>query len=383
MRKWLTRILIVVAALGLLAGGGIYIMYRSYYVRVHGSLPTRVTDATLLKYRESVRQAQGTNLKGKDFAGATAEALYAVAFDTKTAWPSEAKLPPGFNPSGVLEAGKDPGLGLRGLHKQGLTGRGVVVAVIDKPMLAAHREFTGRIKYVEVYPGHEKNRTLHFHGAAVASILAGATVGVAPESSLYYFAVPDNGKNFPNYTEALNQILRLNATLPPAERIRVVSISDGFGPDEAQQPEKAAYLEAVRKAEESGIVVIHCAEPYPLPFSVAGAMPGRNRDDAESYDPWLMTTRLAPGQPPTRDLLLPGDYRTTASNADTEAYGYWGEGGRSWTAPYLAGVVALGLQVNADKSPDDVRQALADTATETAKGLRLVNPAGFIERMRL
>jgi len=39
----------------------------------------------------------------------------------------------------------EPGLGLRALHEQGYTGRGVNVAIIDGPLLADHEEFGDRL----------------------------------------------------------------------------------------------------------------------------------------------------------------------------------------------------------------------------------------------
>lgn len=48
--------------------------------------------------------------------------LEKVLFDTNTIWPN--KLPKNFNPTTQLLNGKDPGLGIRALHKKGITGKG-------------------------------------------------------------------------------------------------------------------------------------------------------------------------------------------------------------------------------------------------------------------
>ncbi|MFY9475459.1 hypothetical protein [Candidatus Darwinibacter acetoxidans] len=42
-----------------------------------------------------------------------------------------------------------PGLGLRALHEQGYTGKGVNVAIIDGPLLVDHEEFSGRLVHFE------------------------------------------------------------------------------------------------------------------------------------------------------------------------------------------------------------------------------------------
>ena len=59
--------------------------------------------------------------------------LSTVTFDTDTVWPE--KLPEGFLPDQILETGKDPGLGIRALHEQGITGKGVSIAIIDPAAL--------------------------------------------------------------------------------------------------------------------------------------------------------------------------------------------------------------------------------------------------------
>lgn len=81
-----------------------------------------------------------------------------------------------------MERTTGPGLGVTQLHARGITGKGISVAVIDHPMLPAHREFAGRIRYMP--PAKAEWTEPSFHGMATASILAGQTTGVAPGSFL-------------------------------------------------------------------------------------------------------------------------------------------------------------------------------------------------------
>ena len=57
------------------------------------------------------------------------------------------------------------------------------------------------------------------HGPAVASILAGKTIGVAPGAHIYYAVTPGTADSRP-YADALHYILALNDTLPESEKIR-------------------------------------------------------------------------------------------------------------------------------------------------------------------
>ena len=66
------------------------------------------------------------------------------------------------------------------------------------------------------------------HGPAVASILAGKTIGVAPGAHIYYAVTPGTADSRP-YADALHYILALNDTLPESEKIRAVSVSANPG----------------------------------------------------------------------------------------------------------------------------------------------------------
>ncbi|HPD01418.1 MAG TPA: peptidase S8, partial [Acetivibrio sp.] len=83
---------------------------------------------------------EGRSIKDLDLTGEY-DTLLKVTFDTRTEWPSKDKLPKEFNPQEIIEIGKDPGLGIRDLHNQGITGQGVNVAIIDQPLLLGHKEY--------------------------------------------------------------------------------------------------------------------------------------------------------------------------------------------------------------------------------------------------
>ena len=68
------------------------------------------------------------------------ECISSISFDQSTKWPNENKLPKGFNPDLWLRVGKYPGLSLNKIHEKGITGKGVSVAVIDKPGSVHHKQ---------------------------------------------------------------------------------------------------------------------------------------------------------------------------------------------------------------------------------------------------
>ncbi len=72
----------------------------------------------------------------------------------------------------LLEAGRDPGLGVRSLQARGITGQGVKIAIIDQSLLTDHPEISGAIAtYCETGIDSGLNEGT-LHGPAVASILA-------------------------------------------------------------------------------------------------------------------------------------------------------------------------------------------------------------------
>jgi subtilisin family serine protease len=68
-----------------------------------------------------------------------------LRFNQKTVWPEPAKMPVGDGPEKLLKNAMNPGLGIRKLHEEGITGKGVNVAIIDQPLYQDHPEFVGKI----------------------------------------------------------------------------------------------------------------------------------------------------------------------------------------------------------------------------------------------
>ncbi|MGE5741928.1 MAG: S8 family serine peptidase, partial [Candidatus Aminicenantes bacterium RBG_16_66_30] len=189
------------------------------------------------------------DLSGLDL-GDRAPDLLDSFFDTETKWPRT--LPSGFDPVKILELNRNPGLGLRALHGRGITGKGVAVAIVDTPLLLDHAEYGDRLRfYGEV---NAKGVPANFHGGLVTSILAGRTCGVAPGAEVYYVGShnfdnsPADNSMIPNvahYARAIEELLEVSAKLPREKKIRVISISAGWGP---KNKGFKAMNEAVRKA---------------------------------------------------------------------------------------------------------------------------------------
>jgi hypothetical protein len=314
------------------------------------------------------------DLTGIDMTASLADLQYAT-FDSKTQWPLSNQMPAEFDWQNMMEIGKDPGLGVRSLHDQGITGKGVGIAIIDQPLLVDHVEYKDRLQlYEEINVSPDSEAAMH--GAAVTSIAVGKTVGVAPEADLYYIATGFCGAekfeelDFACWAKAVRRIVEFNENLPADRKIRVLSLSWGWSTKSTGYKQISA---AVNEAKDAGIFVIssslgHTDELY---FQGLGRQPLDESNRLESYTPglWWEKGYFADplnyyfGNPPEPLLLVPMDSRTTASPTGTEDYAFYRVGGWSWSIPYLAGMYALAVQVDSDITPKE----FWETALETGR----------------
>lgn len=288
-------------------------------------------------------------------------ALRYADFDSKTQWPASDKMPIDFDWKKIMEIGKDPGLGMRVLHDQGIDGKGIGLAIIDQTLLVDHIEYKDRIRLYE--EGEDVTGgwlEVQMHGPAVASIAAGKSVGVAPGADLYYIATGDCGGassmedyDFSCQAKAIRRIVEINKSLPVNRKIRVLSMSIGWIPQNKGYDEITA---AVKEARAVGIFVISSSlsQTYGLNFHGLGRTPLSDPNEFQAYEPgsWWQEYFYQDGLS-NDTLLIPMDARTTASPTGTEDYVYYRQGGWSWAIPYLAGTYALAVQIMPDVTPEE------------------------------
>jgi hypothetical protein len=195
------------------------------------------------------------------------------------------------------------------------------------------------------------------HGPAVASLAVGQTVGVAPEADLYYIADAGGLSRvfmFHHHTaQGIRRILQINEQLLEAQKIRVISISLGWGPN---TPGYYDIMAAVQEAEANKVHVIWTTmgQVNGFGFHGLGRFPLAIPNAFESYEPGIFwaSSFYAHGDWYSNFLLVPMDSRTTASPTGTEEYVFYREGGLSWATPYVAGVYALAVQVDPAITPE-------------------------------
>lgn len=336
------------------------------------------------------------DLSALDLTSSLYDLLYSV-FDNQTTWPPPEQMPAGFYPELIMELGKNPGLGVRDLHAQGVTGLNVGIAIIDEPLLTEHQEYADQLRlYEEINIGSWDKADMH--ATAVASIAVGRTIGVAPEADLYYIAAPAADwigpgqyiRNLHYRAQAIRRILEINEQLPENRKIRVISTSVGW------RPEHIGYddiMAACEEAKAAGMLIVSSSINRVHPGFLLlglGRHPLADPDNFESYEPgifwaqWFYDDLF--GIRRTDRLLVPMDSRSPASPCAADEFFWQRTGGISWSIPYVAGLYALAAQVNPEITPEQFWSEALETGhiidivhnNETIPLGTIVDPAALI-----
>lgn len=318
-----------------------------------------------------------------------------LTFDSNTKWP--AVLPQGFDPEYLLEYNQNPGLGIRKLHDQGITGKNVGVAIIDQALLLDHEQYKDNLMLYEQI--HCADHEAQMHGPAVASIAVGKTVGVAPGAKLYYIAETHGhliGREFEFdatiIADSILRILEANRHLPQDQKIRVISISRGFGPEDKGYD---AMVKAIDQADKENIFVITTSTEQSYPGFFLHGMDRaylQDPDDVHSYSPagWVTEDFYQNPDEYQSNIWFPMGSRSVASCTGAKNYELSYAGGLSWAVPWCAGFYALCCEVKPEITPGEFIQLLQDTS-ETVELVhegksyqfgKIVNPQAAVERLQ-
>lgn len=241
-------------------------------------------------------------------------------------------------------------LPLNNTYTYNTDGCGVHAYIIDTGVLATHNEFADRMGngYDAVTPGGSA-MDCHGHGTHVAGTVGGTTYGVAKQVTIHPVRVLNCAGSGTNADVIAGVDWVKNNHLKPA----VANMSLGGGASRALDT-------AVSNAISAGVV-----------FTVAA---GNDNGDACSMSPARTPNAItvgatAPMDARSRfsnygtclDIYAPGSDITSAwhtSNLATKTIS-----GTSMAAPHVAGAAALYLSVQADASPQQVRDALVNNGS--------------------
>lgn len=316
-----------------------------------------------------------------------------LAFNTNTLWPES--LPIGFDPQHILEQNKNPGLGIRALHEEGYTGKEIGIAIIDQALLLEHEQYKDNLVFYERI--HCSDNSASMHGPGVASIAVGKDIGVAPDAKLYFIASTFGHFNQNEFefdasiiADSILRILEINEQLPLNDKIRVISISRGYGENDLGYKE---ITEAIEKANAENIFVITTSTSAFYDFDLFGL--GRDYqadpDDFNAYQPaeWISDKFYDNPSRFQASLLVPMGSRTYAGWTGASDYEINAGGGLSWAVPWLAGFYALCCEVEPSLTPQqfiDVIMSTSITATTTKDNYsyplgKIIDPSAAIDKL--
>jgi serine protease AprX len=298
-------------------------------------------------------------------------------FDQSTKWSKEDEPVA----QDILKLGMNPGLGIRELHAEGITGKGVTVAIIDQHMVVDHPELQGKIvKYYDVGT-KQPSDVGSMHGPAVTSLLVGDNIGTAPDAKVYYVAAPSWLLDAQYYADALDWIVAENKKLPEGNKIRVVSVSTmPSGMWALLHKNNDAWDAAYQRATEAGILVLDCT--YEQVITVPCTYEVHDPD----YVAKCIPNWKGPINPPHQRINIPTS-RTSATEGNGNekgvfSYQFSEDGGLSWSVPYLAGVLAMGWQINPKLTSTQLLEMVYASAYDTNGPAGIIDPKAFIEMVR-
>jgi serine protease AprX len=288
----------------------------------------------------------------------------------------------------------------------GLTGAGVGICTIDTGVDPAHEQIAPRSVVFKDFIGTSTTAyDDHGHGTHVMSIAAGdgtggsgaaAHVGVAPGASLYAAKALDSSGSGPD-----SGIVAAVQWCAGQSGVRVLSMSLG---DQGSSDGNDALSQAVDAAVGLGKVVVVAAgnagdAPQTVPSPGAarlaitvGAASDHSAPAGAAYaDAGIFLAPFSSRGPTADGRLKPdvvGPGVTVEAAQSGSVSGYVEHSGTSMATPYVAGVVALGLQAAPSATPAQVAAALTSTAEDWGApgkdndwGAGLVDAKAFVSKL--
>jgi subtilisin family serine protease len=311
-----------------------------------------------------------------------------VPTPTPTPTPTPAPTPTPTSPFNTSEYRRNFGLGrvnALAAYESGITGDGIVVAVVDTGIDPAHSEFDANLSPLsqDVVVGRGTLQPDSMHGTHVAGLIAAEKNGVgihgiAYDATLLMVRADTPGSCNPSCTfNNTNLAAAINYAIDNGARV----INLSHGGDNAPTGD---LLAAQQRAAAAGVVLVFAAG------NDSGANPSGSTGFALSPD--ALGTSLIVGASTSNDtiagfsnragtasgifLVAPGAAVQTTDAGSTVVT----QSGTSFSAPIVAGAVALMLENFPNLDGAEVVQILLDTARDRgAAGVDAVYGAGLLD----
>ncbi|GLW91164.1 S8 family peptidase [Actinokineospora globicatena] len=225
-------------------------------------------------------------------------------------------------------------------------GEGVTAYVIDSGINIGHTEFEGRASYgYDILDNDTEAADCYFHGTHVAGTIAGKTVGVAKKAKLVAVRSLDcKGSGPDSATVSAMEWVAKNAVKPAVVNLSLGMDTVGVGDEQA----KAMVAKGIVVAVSAGNAGQDACgvSPARVPEVITVGWFNKDRTRGGNYGSCV-------------DLFAPGGNIYSSDHTGQ----YRNASGTSMASPHVAGAAAMYLSANPSATPQQVRDALVQSAT--------------------
>jgi subtilisin family serine protease len=279
--------------------------------------------------------------------------------------------------------------GVTQAHKDGVTGKGVLVGVLDTGCDADHLELRGKrieFRYVPLYPSPDGMRACRGfdtdgHGTHVSGIIAGKNVGVAPDVDLMVASVIESETvktSLERIVIALDWMLSQFQLDENLSKPFVINMSLGFRPEWISASHMQSVIDGIKLILSTLVVDFDVLPVVAIGNDGAGIVraPGYF---AEALSVGAVDVTLSPAWfsggghsplsgEPEPDIAGYGVDVLSSLERDVERHSLYAEmSGTSMASPYVAGVAALVAAANPGLQGAALRQYLVQHAMPLAE----------------
>lgn len=285
-------------------------------------------------------------------------------------------------------------LNIDDIHRAGITGKNIGIAIIDTGM-SAHIDLKDSVVCFKDYVNHKKSYyDDNGHGTHVAGIISGngkksggKYKGIAPDAKLIIIKCLDYKGNgsIKSALEGFDFIEKNRDKY----NIRIVNISLGTSA-EKKEVDMEILIDGVEYLWKKGIIVVAAAgNNGPNSGSVTapgcaksiitvGSSDRKNNIVVNEYD--------FSGRGPTRECIVKPEIVCPGTNivsCDVNKLSYMSRSGTSMSVPIVSGVIALTLENNPELTNKQLKKLLYNTAIDlgfekSRQGWGLINPGKMI-----